>query len=76
MIRSHSACAEPSAVHLATQTVREALQFSALLRQPKQTSKEEKLEYVESVIKMLEMESFADALVGEVGMGLNVEQRK
>ncbi|GAC74993.1 pleiotropic drug resistance proteins [Moesziomyces antarcticus T-34] len=63
-------------VHLATQTVREALQFSALLRQPRETPREEKLAYVENVIKMLEMESWAEALVGEVGMGLNVEQRK
>lgn len=51
-------------------------EFSALLRQPKTTPKAEKLAYVDSVIKMLEMESFQDALVGEVGEGLNVEQRK
>ncbi|WFD22771.1 hypothetical protein MEQU1_001448 [Malassezia equina] len=63
-------------VHLAQHTVREALQFSALLRQPRETPKEERLAYVETVIQLLEMESFADALVGEVGEGLNVEQRK
>ncbi|WFD34805.1 hypothetical protein MCUN1_001649 [Malassezia cuniculi] len=63
-------------VHLAQQTVREALQFSALLRQPRETPKEERLAYVETVIDLLEMNSFADALVGEVGEGLNVEQRK
>lgn len=57
-------------------TVREALQFSALLRQPASVSKEEKLAYAEEVIKMLEMETFAEAIVGEVGSGLNVEQRK
>ncbi|PWN32591.1 uncharacterized protein FA14DRAFT_161962 [Meira miltonrushii] len=62
--------------HLSTQTVREALQFSALLRQPAEISKEEKLSYVERVIRMLEMESFADAIVGIVGNGLSVEQRK
>ncbi|PWN90960.1 hypothetical protein FA10DRAFT_267384 [Acaromyces ingoldii] len=62
--------------HLSTQTVREALQFSALLRQPAEVPQEEKLEYVETVIRMLEMEPFAEAIVGEVGEGLNVEQRK
>ncbi|GAA5915070.1 hypothetical protein JCM6882_006773, partial [Rhodosporidiobolus microsporus] len=63
-------------VHMATTTVREALQFSALLRQPRTTPKEEKLAYVEEIIRLLEMEAYAEALVGEVGMGLNVEQRK
>ncbi|KAG8532824.1 uncharacterized protein KY384_002702 [Bacidia gigantensis] len=63
-------------LHLATSTVREALNFSALLRQPKTTPKKEKLEYVEEVIKVLEMESYADAVVGVLGEGLNVEQRK
>ena len=63
-------------LHLGTSTVREALNFSALLRQPKTTSKKEKLEYVDEVIKVLEMESYADAIVGVPGEGLNVEQRK
>ncbi|WFC95973.1 hypothetical protein MBRA1_002629 [Malassezia brasiliensis] len=63
-------------VHLAQSTVREALQFSALLRQPRETPKEERLAYVEKVIELLEMESFAEAIVGEVPEGLNVEQRK
>ncbi|GAA5921798.1 hypothetical protein JCM3775_001825 [Rhodotorula graminis] len=62
--------------HMATTTVREALVFSALLRQPRTTPKAEKLAYVEEIIKLLEMEAYAEALVGEVGMGLNVEQRK
>jgi len=63
-------------VHLAQHTVREALQFSAMLRQSRETPKKERLAYVETVIKLLEMESFAEAMVGEVGEGLNVEQRK
>ncbi|PWN48587.1 putative SNQ2-ABC transporter [Violaceomyces palustris] len=63
-------------VHMPTQTVREALQFSALLRQPREVPKQEKLDYVENVIKLLEMESWAEAMVGNVGEGLNVEQRK
>ncbi|KAF2814106.1 uncharacterized protein BDZ99DRAFT_410425 [Mytilinidion resinicola] len=63
-------------LHLETTTVREALRFSAMLRQPKSVSKEEKYEYVEDVIKMLAMEDFSEAIVGQPGEGLNVEQRK
>ncbi|KEF51094.1 ATPase [Exophiala aquamarina CBS 119918] len=63
-------------LHLATTTVREALTFSALLRQPRTTSRAEKIAYVEQVIKVLEMEPYADAIVGVPGEGLNIEQRK
>lgn len=63
-------------IHLETTTIREALQFSALLRQPESVSKEEKLHYVEEVIDLLEMRAYADAVVGVPGEGLNVEQRK
>lgn len=42
-------------LHLETATVRESLRFSAMLRQPKTVSKQEKHEYVEDVIKMLNM---------------------
>ncbi|KAM4062813.1 ABC-2 type transporter [Hirsutella rhossiliensis] len=63
-------------LHLQTTTVREALNFSALLRQPAHVPKGEKLAYVEEVIKLLEMEEYADAVVGVPGEGLNVEQRK
>lgn len=63
-------------LHLNTMTVREALEFSAILRQSAEIPKKEKLEYVDQVIDMLEMQSFADAVVGVPGEGLNVEQRK
>jgi ABC-type multidrug transport system permease subunit/ABC-type multidrug transport system ATPase subunit len=63
-------------LHLETTTVREALRFSAYLRQPKTVSKAEKDEFVEDVIHMLNMEEFAEAVVGVPGEGLNVEQRK
>lgn len=63
-------------LHLETATVRESLQFSALLRQPKTVSIKEKYAFVEEVIKMLNMEEFANAVVGVPGEGLNVEQRK
>ncbi|CAL3967330.1 unnamed protein product [Diplocarpon coronariae] len=63
-------------LHLATSTVREALTFSALLRQPATTPKAEKLAYVDEVINILEMGDYANAVVGVPGEGLNVEQRK
>ncbi|KAI9751254.1 MAG: pyruvate dehydrogenase E1, beta subunit [Chaenotheca gracillima] len=63
-------------LHLATSTIREALTFSALLRQPKRIPRQEKLDYVDEVIKILDMEAYADAVVGVPGEGLNVEQRK
>ncbi|KAF2092595.1 hypothetical protein NA57DRAFT_82150 [Rhizodiscina lignyota] len=63
-------------LHLETATVRESLRFSAMLRQPRSVSQKEKHDYVEDVIKMLNMEDFAEAVVGVPGEGLNVEQRK
>lgn len=63
-------------IHLPTTTVREALEFSALLRQSNGKTKAEKLSYVDTVLDMLEMEAYADAAVGVPGEGLNVEQRK
>ncbi|KAF2678717.1 P-loop containing nucleoside triphosphate hydrolase protein [Lentithecium fluviatile CBS 122367] len=61
---------------LPTSTVREALRYSALLRQPRETSQAEKLAYVETVISMLDMEPYAEGIVGIPGKGLNVEQHK
>jgi ATP-binding cassette subfamily G (WHITE) protein 2 (SNQ2) len=64
-------------VHEPTATIREALQFSAKLRQPATVSAEMKESCVEDVISLLELSSIADALIGEPGDGgLNVEQRK
>ncbi|KAF2830546.1 hypothetical protein CC86DRAFT_162822 [Ophiobolus disseminans] len=68
--------AQQQDLHLSTSTVREALVFSALLRQPAHTPRAEKIEYVEEVIKLLDMTEYADAIVGVPGEGLNVEQRK
>lgn len=59
-----------------TTTVREALRFSAMLRQPKSVPKSEKYLFVEEVIDMLNMRDFSEAVVGVPGEGLNVEQRK
>lgn len=63
-------------IHTAESTVREALRFSALLRQTSDVPTEEKYQYVERVIEMLEMEDYAEAVIGTPGNGLNVEQRK
>jgi hypothetical protein len=63
-------------LHLETATVRESLQFSALLRQPKHVPREEKLAYAEEILVLLGMDKYADAVVGVAGEGLNVEERK
>lgn len=68
--------AQQQDLHLSTSTVREALQFSAIMRQPRNITTKEKLDYVEEVIDLLEMNDYADAVVGVPGEGLNVEQRK
>ncbi|KAI9054497.1 hypothetical protein LZ554_001655 [Drepanopeziza brunnea f. sp. 'monogermtubi'] len=68
--------AQQQDLHLASSTVREALVFSAVLRQSRIIPYKDKLAYVDEVIKMLEMEAYADAVVGVPGEGLNVEQRK
>ena len=68
--------AQQQDLHLQTSTVREALRFSANLRQPAHVPQKEKDDYVESVISILEMDTYADAVVGVPGEGLNVEQRK
>ncbi|ENH69570.1 ABC transporter CDR4 [Fusarium oxysporum f. sp. cubense race 1] len=63
-------------LHVHTQTVREALNFSALLRQPARYTRQEKLDYVDTVISLLDMQEYSDAIIGVPGEGLNVEQRK
>jgi ATP-binding cassette subfamily G (WHITE) protein 2 (SNQ2) len=68
--------AEQMDVHESTATVREALQFSAKLRQPKEVSLQEKYNYVENIIDLLEMRDIAGAAIGKIGNGLNQEQRK
>lgn len=63
-------------IHDGHATVREALVFSALLRQPRDVPEAEKLAYVDTVLDMLELTDIADALIGKPGAGLGVEQRK
>lgn len=68
--------AEQLDVHEPTQTVREALRFSADLRQPVSVPRSEKYAYVEEILSLLEMEDLADAIIGDPESGLAVEQRK
>ncbi|KAL2054657.1 hypothetical protein ABVK25_004960 [Lepraria finkii] len=63
-------------VHEPLATVREALEFSALLRQSRSVSREEKLKYVDTIIDLLEMQDIEHTLIGRPGAGLSVEQRK
>jgi ABC-type multidrug transport system, ATPase component len=63
-------------LHLSQVTVRESLIFSARLRRSNDISDDEKIDYVEKIMTVLDMDEYADAIVGEAGAGLNVEQRK
>ena len=65
-------------IHNPNATVREALKFSAYLRQPADVPKAEKDAYVEQIIELLEMENVADALIGTASSnkGISVEERK
>lgn len=51
-------------VHEATATVKEALVFSAVLRQPREIPYKEKIAYVDHIIELLELEDICDALIG------------
>lgn len=59
-------------VHELCATVREAIRFSAYLRQPAEVPIEEKNEYVEEIIELLELQDLSEALV----LSLGVEARK
>ena len=64
--------AEQMDVHEGTATVREAMRFSAYLRQPREVPIPQKDADVEEIIELLELQSLADALVSS----LRVEARK
>lgn len=61
--------AQQEDIHLLTATVRETLQFSAVLRQTGNLSEQDNMSYVDSIIEILDMSSFADAIVGVPGDG-------
>ena len=70
------AYAEQQDVHEWTTTVREALRFSAYLRQSQDVPQSEKDAYCEDIIELLELQDLADAMIGFPGYGLSVEARK
>ncbi|CAI7653880.1 unnamed protein product [Penicillium glandicola] len=59
-------------LHDNTATIREAFEFSAILRQPRDVPRQEKIDYVDRIINLLELEDIQDAIIGS----LNVEQKK
>jgi ATP-binding cassette subfamily G (WHITE) protein 2 (SNQ2) len=59
-------------LHDGTATIREALEFSAILRQDRNIPRLEKIAYVDKAIDLLELQDMQDALVRSLG----VEQRK
>ncbi|KAL4882943.1 ABC-2 type transporter-domain-containing protein [Aspergillus karnatakaensis] len=59
-------------LHLETATVREALQFSACLRQPAKVPTATKLEYAEEIITLLEMEKYAGAVRKRLTIGVEL----
>jgi ATP-binding cassette subfamily G (WHITE) protein 2 (PDR) len=67
-----SGYAQQADYHLATATVREALHFSADLRQHSSVALPDKLRHADEVMSQLGMDLLADAIVGT----LNTEQRK
>jgi ATP-binding cassette subfamily G (WHITE) protein 2 (SNQ2) len=64
-------------IHEPMSTVRECLQFSAILRQENDRTRQQRMEFAETIIELLELEPIADAMIGTPGIdGLNVEERK
>lgn len=59
-------------IHDGTQTVREAMEFSAILRQDASAPRAEKIAYVDRIIDLLELNDLQDAIITSLG----VEQRK
>ena len=63
---------EQQDVHDGTSTIREAIEFSAILRQERHIPRNEKIAYVDEIIDLLELRELQDALISSLG----VEQRK
>ncbi|KAL0674779.1 hypothetical protein Bca4012_002760 [Brassica carinata] len=68
---------EQNDIHSPQVTVEESLWFSASLRLPQEITKDQKKEFVEEVMRLVELDSLRYALVGLPGTtGLSTEQRK
>lgn len=59
-------------LHDNTSTIREAFEFSAILRQDRNTPRQEKIAYVDRILDLLELDEIQDAIIGS----LSVEQKK
>ncbi|KAI0905253.1 ABC-2 type transporter-domain-containing protein [Ustulina deusta] len=57
-------------LHDSTQTIREAIEFSALLRQESSVPRPEKLAYVDKIIDLLELNDLQDAIISSLGVEL------
>lgn len=68
---------EQQDIHLASQTVLEALEFSALCRLPNSIPRKRKLAYAKSLLKPLGLEEIAHTLIGtNAHDGISNDQRK
>ncbi|KAL4188327.1 hypothetical protein AMTRI_Chr08g159510 [Amborella trichopoda] len=68
---------EQNDIHSPQITVEESLWYSSWLRLPKEVTRERQLEFVEEVMKLVELDTLRHALVGLPGSsGLSTEQRK
>lgn len=57
-------------LHDKTQTIREAIEFSALLRQDASIPRAEKIAYVDKIIDLLELNDLQDAIISSLGVEL------
>ncbi|AEO64846.1 uncharacterized protein THITE_2111183 [Thermothielavioides terrestris NRRL 8126] len=55
-------------LHEESATVREAIEFSALLRQSRSIPRQEKLDYVDKVLDLLELTEIQDAVISSLGV--------
>ncbi|GMI88964.1 ATP-binding cassette G31, PLEIOTROPIC DRUG RESISTANCE 3, pleiotropic drug resistance 3 [Hibiscus trionum] len=68
---------EQNDIHSPQVTVEESLWFSSSLKLPKEISKPQRLEFVEEVMRLVELDTLRNAIVGLPGSsGLSTEQRK
>ncbi|KAM6597358.1 hypothetical protein CsatA_007882 [Cannabis sativa] len=68
---------EQNDIHSPQVTVEESLWFSSSLRLPKEVNQEKRHEFVEEVMRLVELDTLRHALVGLPGStGLSTEQRK
>ena len=67
--RSAAFCLQQD-IHDETATIREALEFSAFVRQDRCSSDDEKLSYVDEIVKFLELGPYQDAAVRSLNVNL------